>query len=102
MVARRRLIRCMGKSERSRSAGRGSASRQQLENLPLAERAEVSKAAEILDGMNPEQRQVIELSLCEGYSQSDITNRLHLAPGAVQAHLRKGLLAVGVGGAQPI
>ena len=100
MVARRRLIRRTGKSERRRSAARGSASRQPLEHLPLAEQVEVSKAIDILDGMKPEQRQVVELSLCEGYSHSDITNHLHLAPGAVKAHLKKGLLAVG--GAQPI
>jgi DNA-directed RNA polymerase specialized sigma24 family protein len=45
--------------------------------------------------MKPEQRHVIELSLCVGYSHRDITDRLRLSPDAVTAHLTQGLMAVG-------
>jgi len=95
MVARRRLIDRTGKGHR-RPAGRPDTTiSSQVRRLPLDEQVEVARAAEILAGMKPDQRRVIELSLCEGYSHRDITNRLNLSPHAVSTHLKKGLMAVG-------
>jgi len=95
MVARRRLIDRTGKGHRRPAGGSGTTMSSQVRRLPLDEQVEVARVAEILDGMKPDQRRVIELSLCEGYSHRDITDRLSISPRAVSTHLKKGLMAVG-------
>jgi RNA polymerase sigma-70 factor (ECF subfamily) len=55
---------------------------------------EAGQAARALATLTPDQRQVLELGLMHGLSQSEIAARLGLPLGTVKSLMRRGLLRV--------
>lgn len=55
---------------------------------------EAGRAALALQELRPEQRQVLELSLLHGLSQSEIAVRLGMPLGTVKSFMRRGLIRV--------
>lgn len=103
MIARRRAI------EKVRSAAR-SADVRSLDELQLdpEERSdkkllvsiEAQDAARAFNVLKPEQRQVLQLSILQGMSQTEISDATGMPLGTVKTHARRGLIelrkAVGV------
>jgi len=97
MVARRRLI------DRIRHSNR----RPKLEALPengrepanrhheqIERSAEAAQAARYLDALTADQRRIIELSIYQGMSHSEIAKTVEMPVGTVKSHLFRGLAAV--------
>ena len=55
---------------------------------------EAEQAARALQELRPEQRQVLELGLLHGLSQSEIAVRLNMPLGTVKSFMRRGLIRV--------
>jgi len=55
---------------------------------------EAEQAARALAELRPEQRQVLELGLLHGLSQSEIATRLEMPLGTVKSFMRRGLIKV--------
>jgi RNA polymerase sigma-70 factor (ECF subfamily) len=55
---------------------------------------DASHAARALQELRPEQRQVLELGLMHGLSQSEIASRLSMPLGTVKSLMRRGLMRV--------
>ena len=55
---------------------------------------EAEQAARALQALRPEQRQVLELGLLHGLSQSEIAVRLEMPLGTVKSFMRRGLIKV--------
>jgi RNA polymerase sigma-70 factor (ECF subfamily) len=55
---------------------------------------EAEQAARALAALRPEQRQVLELGLLHGLSQSEIATRLGMPLGSVKSFMRRGLMKV--------
>jgi RNA polymerase sigma-70 factor (ECF subfamily) len=55
---------------------------------------EAEQASRALQLLRPEQRQVLELGLLHGLSQSEIATRLGMPLGTVKSFMRRGLIAV--------
>jgi RNA polymerase sigma factor (sigma-70 family) len=55
---------------------------------------EVGNVVKILDAMPNEQREILTLSVYEGYSHSEIANRLQMPLGTVKTRVRRGLLHI--------
>jgi RNA polymerase sigma-70 factor (ECF subfamily) len=55
---------------------------------------EAEQAARALAELRPEQRQVLELGLLHGLSQSEIATRLSMPLGTVKSFMRRGLIKV--------
>ena len=97
MIARRRLIDRLRKTTQRAADGsrRGCSnrglvgSRHRVRNIARS-RAGGAGAA----GLRPEQRQVLELGLLQGLSQSEIAARLGMPLGTVKSFMRRGLIKV--------
>lgn len=96
-VARRSLI------DRIRSAKRRpqEVSIDELQEAPQGSSSsgaeacvEARKAAEALEQLRPEQRQVIALAVVNGLSQSEIATQMGMPLGTVKTLIRRGLLQV--------
>jgi RNA polymerase sigma-70 factor (ECF subfamily) len=97
MIARRRLIDRLRKSS-------AEPPMDPLETLdavswteasPSSETAmEAEQATRALAELRPEQRQVLELGLVHGLSQSEIATRLNMPLGTVKSFMRRGLIKV--------
>jgi len=63
---------------------------------------EAEQAAEALRNLRPEQQQVLNLSIVQGMSHQEISERLGIPLGTVKTHARRGILQVredlGLGG----
>lgn len=55
---------------------------------------EAEQAMRALAELRPEQRQVLELGLLQGFSQSEIAARLGMPLGTVKSFMRRGLIKV--------
>lgn len=55
---------------------------------------EAKQAAEVINSLRPEQRKVLELSIVQGYSHSEISEALEMPLGTVKTHARRGLIQV--------
>ena len=55
---------------------------------------EAQQAARVLAELRPEQREVLELSLLHGLSQSEIATKLNMPLGTVKSLMRRGLIQV--------
>ena len=63
--------------------------------LPLLEEeADVALVERVLQGMPPEHCEILSLSLYEGYSHSEIADRLRIPLGTVKTRVRRGLIHV--------
>jgi RNA polymerase sigma factor (sigma-70 family) len=97
MIARRRLIDRLRKSKNEPQMD-------PVEVLDTIEWASAGNASEIsieaeqatraLAELRPEQRQVLELGLLHGLSQSEIALRLNMPLGTVKSFMRRGLIKV--------
>jgi RNA polymerase sigma-70 factor (ECF subfamily) len=56
--------------------------------------SEAEQAVRALAELRPEQRQVLELGLLHGLSQSEISARLGMPLGSVKSFMRRGLIKV--------
>jgi RNA polymerase sigma-70 factor, ECF subfamily len=97
MIARRRLIDRLRKT----SAEPPMDPIEVLDNLPSSETStsseasmEAEQATRALAALRPEQRQVLELGLLQGLSQSEIAERLKMPLGTVKSFMRRGLIKV--------
>jgi len=97
MIARRRLIDRLRKTNRQPntdsledilvepSNGKGV-------NMQLS--VEAKEAAEAMKNLRPEQRQILHLSIVQGYSHQEIADALSMPLGTVKTHARRGLIQV--------
>jgi RNA polymerase sigma-70 factor (ECF subfamily) len=60
----------------------------------MEEESDVAVVARVLAAMPPEQRQILSLSLYEGYSHSEIAERLDIPLGTVKTRVRRGLIHI--------
>jgi RNA polymerase sigma-70 factor, ECF subfamily len=98
-IARRRLIDKLRQFKRKpgmdslddEEAGDG---RQPAVLAQMEEEADVAIVERVLATMEPEHRQIIALSLYEGYSHSEIAERLSLPLGTVKTRVRRGLIYI--------
>jgi RNA polymerase sigma-70 factor (ECF subfamily) len=99
MITRRRLI------DRWRRAGRRPngdatdvdsvpvrAAAEEHQRVELAE--EAARATEAIKQLRPEQQEVLQLAVCQGWSHQVIADRLSLPIGTVKTHVRRGLIRV--------
>lgn len=97
-IARRRLI------DRIRQTGRRpiTDSLDDEEGAPIdpgvpataEEDAEVAVVRRVLETMEPEHQRILSMSLYEGYSHSEIAERLSLPLGTVKTRVRRGLIHI--------
>ncbi len=97
MIARRRLIDRLRKFNTepptvSDDTLMDAAQGEPAESVEVS--AEAEQAARAVSQLRPEQRQVLELSLLHGLSQSEIAGRLKLPLGTVKTFMRRGLIKV--------
>ena len=62
----------------------------QPDHLELGE--EAGRVRELLEQLQPEKRQVLELTFFHGQSQSEISQQIQLPLGTVKTHARRGLI----------
>ena len=97
MIARRRLIDRLRRTKGEPQTVSDEALMGMAE-APGADSGEVSAEAEAairaLSELRPQQRQVLELSLLQGLSQSEIASSLNLPLGTVKSFMRRGLIQV--------
>jgi len=97
MIARRRLIDRLRKTNRQPNTD-------SLEDI-LAEPSngkdndlqisvEAKEAAQAMKHLRPEQRQVLHLSIVQGFSHQEIADALKMPLGTVKTHARRGLIQV--------
>jgi RNA polymerase sigma-70 factor (ECF subfamily) len=55
---------------------------------------EARQAAEAMKILRPEQRQILQLSIVQGFSHQEIANALDMPLGTVKTHARRGILQV--------
>jgi len=96
MIARRRLIDRMRKTARVPRVE--ELSDEIVDHHPHALRADTSveaaEAVRALETLKSEQRNVLELSIYDGYTHQEIAARTGLPLGTVKTHARRGLLRV--------
>ena len=97
MIARRRLIDRLRKT----AAEPPMDPVEELENVAWADPGtasetslEAEQAARAMAELRPEQRQVMELGLLHGLTQSEIATRLEMPLGTVKSFMRRGLIKV--------
>jgi RNA polymerase sigma-70 factor (ECF subfamily) len=97
MIARRRLIDRL----RKKSAEPPMDSVDTLETVAWSDpgtqsetSVEAEQAARAMAGLKPEQKQVLELALLQGMTQTEIAARLGMPLGTVKSFMRRGLMRV--------
>ncbi len=97
MIARRRLIDRVRKI--TRQPGIDSIDDMITEpankaNEILEMSIEANQAAQAMTDLKPEQRKILQLSIVEGFSHSEIAEALKMPLGTVKTHARRGLIQV--------
>ena len=97
MIARRRLIDRLRKTNRQPNTD----SLEDILTEPTNGRAndlqisvEAKEAAEAMKNLRPEQRQILHLSIVQGFSHQEIADALSMPLGTVKTHARRGLIQV--------
>jgi len=98
-IARRRLIDKLRKQ--TRQPGFDSLDdeetgdiRQPSIDAPMEDESEVAIVERVLNAMEPEHRQILSLSLYEGYTHSEIAEQLDMPLGTVKTRIRRGLIHI--------
>jgi RNA polymerase sigma-70 factor (ECF subfamily) len=98
-IARRRLIDRL--RQHKRRPGMDSLDDEELGEIrqpavlpEMEEAADVAVVQRVLDTMDPEHRRILTLSLYEGYSHSEIAERMSLPLGTVKTRVRRGLIYI--------
>lgn len=97
MIARRRLIDRLRKSQRQPGIDSFEdilIEPAQNSNEIIQTSVEAKEAAEALKVLRPEQRQILQLSIVQGFSHQEISDALQIPLGTVKTHARRGLLQV--------
>ena len=55
---------------------------------------EAKEAAEAMKSLRPEQRQILHLSIIQGFSHQEIADALKMPLGTVKTHARRGLIQI--------
>ena len=55
---------------------------------------EAKEAAKVMKNLRPEQRQILHLSIIQGFSHQEIADALKMPLGTVKTHARRGLMEV--------
>jgi RNA polymerase sigma-70 factor (ECF subfamily) len=97
MIARRRLIDRLRKINRQPNVD-------SLEDIPIDPInsktrdmqmcIEAKEAAEAMKNLRPEQKQILHLSIVQGFSHQEIADALKMPLGTVKTHARRGLIQV--------
>ncbi len=97
MIARRRLIDRLRKTNRQPNID----SLEEVLAEPVNGRdqdmqmcVEAKEAAKAMKNLRPEQRQILHLSIVQGFSHQEIADALTMPLGTVKTHARRGLLQV--------
>ena len=95
MIARRRLIDRFRR--RSRELDTATIQEEMVESTSrhvqqTEIKEEAARARQTMQQLRPEQRQVLELSITQGLSQSQIAETTNLPLGTVKTHARRGLM----------
>ena len=95
MIARRRLIDRFRR--RSRELDTATIQEEMVESTSrhvqqTEIKEEAARARQTMQQLRPEQRQVLELSITQGLSQSQIAEATNLPLGTVKTHARRGLI----------
>ncbi len=95
MIARRRLIDRLRKSSRaldtvSIESDFNSPSKLTKDQLEIDD--EVARTQKYMEQLKPEEKQVIELSVCQHLPQTKIAEQLQLPLGTVKTHARRGMM----------
>ena len=61
---------------------------------PMEDESEVAIVERVLKKMEPEHRQILSLSLYEGYTHSEIAEQLDMPLGTVKTRIRRGLIYI--------
>lgn len=93
-IARRRLLDVLRSRKRSRATQELSFEPpDREENVPQADQSEeLGKARRALQQLRTEERQVLELCLIDGLSQSQAAAKTGMALGTVKTHARRGMM----------
>lgn len=97
MVARRRIIDRLRKATRridTASVDDDLHEPASAEHVKIERSAEASMAAEALTELEPDRRRVLELSIYQGMSHSEIAAAVDMPLGTVKSHITRGLAAV--------
>lgn len=97
MIARRRLIDRLRKTNRQPNIDSLEdilAEPSNGKNQDLQVSIEAKEAAEAMKNLRPEQRQILHLSIVQGFSHQEIADALKMPLGTVKTHARRGLLQV--------
>ena len=97
MIARRRLIDRLRKNNRQPNVDSledvlTEPSNGRDDSLQLG--IEAREAAKAMKNLRPEQRQILHLSIVQGFSHQEIAEALSMPLGTVKTHARRGLIQV--------
>jgi RNA polymerase sigma-70 factor (ECF subfamily) len=98
-IARRRLIDRL--RQQTRQPGFDSLDDEETGDMfqpsvlaPMEDESEVAIVERVLNTMEPDHRQILSLSLYEGYTHSEIADRLEMPLGTVKTRIRRGLIYI--------
>jgi len=97
MIARRRLIdrlRRQNRQPRVDSLEDILAEPSESRNIDMQTGVEAREAAQAMKQLRPEQRQILHLSIVQGFSHQEIANALKMPLGTVKTHARRGLMQI--------
>jgi len=97
MIARRRLIDRLRKNSRQPNVDSLEdilAEPANSKDLDMQVSVEAKEAAEAMKNLRPEQRQILHLSIVQGFSHQEIADALKMPLGTVKTHARRGLIQV--------
>ncbi len=96
MIARRRLIDRLRKDNRQPFIDSLDDILDEPENgdQSIQVYVEAKEAAEAMKNLRPEERQILHLSIVQGFSHQEISDALDIPLGTVKTHARRGLIKV--------
>ncbi len=97
MIARRRLIDRMRKQNRQPDIDSLEdilAEPVESRNQNIQTSIEAKEAARAMKDLRPEQKQILHLSIVQGFSHQEISDALNIPLGTVKTHARRGLIKV--------
>ena len=96
-ITRRRLIDRLRKNSRkpdSEVYDEGIASQNPETVNRLTENVEVQNVVRVLEAMPEDHREILSMSVCQGYSHSEIAETLQMPLGTVKTRVRRGLMHI--------
>ncbi len=97
MIARRRLIDRLRKTTRQPNIDSFEdilTEPSENKDETIITNIEAREAAKAMRDLRPEQQQVLQLSIVQGYSHQEISDALEMPLGTVKTHARRGLIEV--------